>query len=151
MSLGGAQVTKLRNYEVAPIIHINLNLPPHLRYRNENILLSCLIPGPKKHGLLDTLYPMVEEMKALHTGIPNIYNNVLPRLCSIFMLGFSSLVGTKLHLLRLWGWRFQETQSHLSITVKSKLPEAPVTAITLVSPTGAFRQALTKTETPRNE
>jgi Transposase family tnp2 len=83
MSLGGAQVTKLQNYEVAPIIHINLNLPPYLRYRNENILLSCLIPGPKKHGLLDTLYPMVEEMKALHTDIPNIYNNATKTLLDL--------------------------------------------------------------------
>jgi len=61
---------------MTPMIVTNLNLPPEIRYRNENILLCLLIPGPKKHGLLDTfLYPFVEEMKALDAGIPNIYNS----------------------------------------------------------------------------
>ena len=76
MSIDGANITKLRNFEMTPMIVTNLNLPPEIRYRNENILLCLLIPGPKKHGLLDTfLYPFVEEMKALDAGIPNIYNS----------------------------------------------------------------------------
>jgi Transposase family tnp2 len=61
---------------VTPVILVNLSLYPQVRYRNENLLLSCLIPGSKKHVLLDTfLYPMVEEMKLLDAGIPGIYNH----------------------------------------------------------------------------
>ena len=75
MLLDGCQVTKLQNHETTPLIFINLNLTPQRRYRNENILLSCLIPGPRAHKNLDSfLFPVVQELKELGQGIPDCAN-----------------------------------------------------------------------------
>lgn len=67
----GCQITKLRNFSTNPVIIINLNLPPTIRYNTENILLSTIIPGPNKHGNFDSwLHPLVEELLLLgSTGL----------------------------------------------------------------------------------
>jgi hypothetical protein len=75
MLLDGFQAVKLGNYHVLPVIFINLNLPPEVRYRNENILLSCIVPGPHQPGDLNSfLYPMVQDLRQVGEGIPDVLN-----------------------------------------------------------------------------
>jgi hypothetical protein len=85
MLLDGFQAVQLGNHHVEPVILINLNLPPEERYLNENILLSCLIPGPKAPGDLNSfLFPMVEECKRLsEEGIDGVFNAFTKVLCEI--------------------------------------------------------------------
>ena len=70
LSIDGVQVTNKRNFEITPVIFINLNLPPDQRYKIENIMASAIIPGPKKSKDIDSfLRPMIDELKMLHDGI----------------------------------------------------------------------------------
>jgi hypothetical protein len=74
--LDGCQVTKLANHETCPVILTILNLPPEIRYNNENILLSLLIPGPRKYKDLNTfLFPLVEELHILADGVADVKND----------------------------------------------------------------------------
>jgi hypothetical protein len=73
--LDGVQLVERGNHSCTPVILINYNLPPALRYQKHNILLSLLIPGPKKYKDIDSfLYPLVEELKELGNGVP-AYNS----------------------------------------------------------------------------
>ncbi|CAG8578994.1 10212_t:CDS:2 [Cetraspora pellucida] len=52
----------------APIYMTILNFPRHIRYRNENLILVGIIPGPKEPNtkqLQNYLQPMVNELKQL--------------------------------------------------------------------------------------
>jgi hypothetical protein len=57
--------------QITPIILINLNLPPDQRYKNENILTSTIIPGPRKPKDINSfLRPLVDELEVLgQTGV----------------------------------------------------------------------------------
>lgn len=70
-------MTKLQNHKSTPVIFVNLSLPPSERYRTRNILLSCLIPGPKSHKDFDSfLVPTIEELNHLgREGVDNVYND----------------------------------------------------------------------------
>ena len=73
LSLDGMQLTNMKNYEITPVILINLNLPPDERYKIKNILASMLIPGPKKPKNIDTfLRPLVDELVLLDKGVSAI-------------------------------------------------------------------------------
>ena len=66
LSLDGFQLVNMKTHETTPVIIFNLNLPPAIRYRQENILTSFIIPGPRKHRDLDSsLLPLVEELEGL--------------------------------------------------------------------------------------
>ncbi len=52
--LDGVQVTNRQNYASNPVILMNYNLPPRIRQQQQNILLSFVIPGPRKHKDLDS-------------------------------------------------------------------------------------------------
>jgi hypothetical protein len=53
-----------------PIILVNLNLPPKVRYRLENILCVGVIPGPKQCKDLNSfLIPLIEELLELAEGV----------------------------------------------------------------------------------
>ena len=79
MLLDGFQATKLQNHATTPIIFINLNLPPQLRYGNDNILLSCLIPGPSNYKNLDSImYPILQELLQLEKGVEDVFNAYTP-------------------------------------------------------------------------
>lgn len=49
-----------------------LNLPRHMRYKRENILLVGIIPGPSEpsHDINPFLEPLVSELKDFWYGVP---------------------------------------------------------------------------------
>ena len=49
-----------------------LNLPRHLRFKRQNIILISIIPGPSdsKHNTISYLRPLVEELVNLWEGVP---------------------------------------------------------------------------------
>lgn len=57
-----------KSWEVGSIFLVCLNLPPHLRFRQENICLLGVIPGPHKPSTDEInhfLWPLVEELLQL--------------------------------------------------------------------------------------
>lgn len=63
-----------KSHSIGAIYLACLNLPPHLRYRPENIYLAGIIPGPKEPSLEqlnELLRPLVDELLALWN--PGIY------------------------------------------------------------------------------
>ena len=85
MLLDGFQVSKLRDHSMTPVIFIILNLTPRRLYRNKNILLSCLIPGPKKHKDANSfLFPVVEELLQLGDGVSDVYNAFTETNCELY-------------------------------------------------------------------
>jgi hypothetical protein len=72
LSSDGVKVFKSRRaFHIWPLLLINLNLPPNIRYKKTNMLLVGFIPGPKEpHDIDSFLYPLVQEFKKLGQGIP---------------------------------------------------------------------------------
>lgn len=62
-----------KSHSIGAVYMACLNLPPHLRFRPENIYLAGLIPGPKEpqvHEINHLLRPLVDELFQLwHRGI----------------------------------------------------------------------------------
>lgn len=62
-----------KSWEVGSIFLVCLNLPPHLRFRQENVCLLGVIPGPHKPSTDEInhfLWPLVEELLQLwSTGV----------------------------------------------------------------------------------
>lgn len=104
--MDGFQLVNRKNHTCTPVIFINLNLPPNERYRMSNVILSLIIPGPKKEKDLDSfLFPLVEEMDKLHEGISEVcdasmnYNITLKAwliLCTGDGPATASAMGTKI-------------------------------------------------------
>jgi hypothetical protein len=70
LMLDGVNVLNRSTHSTTPVLCVNYNLPPWMRYQKHNILLCLVIPGPRKHGDLDSfLYPLVEELKQLGDGV----------------------------------------------------------------------------------
>ena len=68
--LDGVQLVERGNHSCTPVICINYNLPPAIRYQKQNILLNLVIPGPKKYKDLDSyLQPLVDELQELGNGV----------------------------------------------------------------------------------
>jgi hypothetical protein len=58
-----------------PLMITNFNLPPEERNKAENVLLLGVIPGPSEPKLMNTfLYPLVQELLLLETGIDNVWD-----------------------------------------------------------------------------
>ena len=75
ISLDGLLVYKergARSYSMWPIVAFLMNLPPHLRYRPENVLLLGIIAGPSKPSNFNLfLRPVIDELKeAYGKGFP---------------------------------------------------------------------------------
>ena len=62
-----------KSHSIGVIYLALLNLPPHLRYRPENIFLAGIIPGPKEpqlHEINPLLRPLVDDLLELwNTGV----------------------------------------------------------------------------------
>jgi len=57
------------------ILFINANLPPDIRVKQENLMISALIPGPKAPKNFNSfLQPLVDELKKLQGNVW-LYNN----------------------------------------------------------------------------
>jgi hypothetical protein len=70
LELDGVQAKERGSHTSNPVILYLLNLPPELRTREDNLLLSMHIPGPRKHGDLDSfLRPLINELLELEAGI----------------------------------------------------------------------------------
>lgn len=70
-STDGVRLFKTRsNFQIYPLLLINLNLPPSESVKQNNLLLSGVVPGPKTPKDLDLfLWPLVWELKRLETGV----------------------------------------------------------------------------------
>ena len=72
-------------YSCGAIYLVILNLPRHLRYKKENMILLCLLPGGKEseQDLQKLLKPLVNELLLLWTGClfetPNSPSDILIR------------------------------------------------------------------------
>lgn len=56
-----------------PLLLINFNLPPEIRFRKENLICVGVIPGPSKPKDPDSfMWPMVEELLSLMVGEPTL-------------------------------------------------------------------------------
>lgn len=60
----------LKGYSVGGIYCVIMNLPRAIRYKQENVLLIGLIPGPKEpdHDINSFLDPMVKELNHFWSG-----------------------------------------------------------------------------------
>jgi hypothetical protein len=75
LSTDGLQLFAVGTDSVWPILLVNLNLKPEERFKKHNLLLCGIIPGPKNpKDIHSFLRPIVEELKALATGIENVYD-----------------------------------------------------------------------------
>ncbi|KAL3699449.1 hypothetical protein R1sor_017471 [Riccia sorocarpa] len=60
-----------KSYSIWPVMFINYNIPPWLSTKKGHILLSLIIPGPKKPSNFDVyMGPVVDELKLLWNGVP---------------------------------------------------------------------------------
>jgi hypothetical protein len=67
LSTDGVKVFKTRSaFYIWPIMLVNFNLPPSVRFKRHNMLLVGFTPGPNNPKDLDSfLWPLVAEMKKL--------------------------------------------------------------------------------------
>ena len=69
-ALDGVQVDALQSNEVWPLICLNLNLPPSLRFCEDNILPLGITPGPNDPVDIDSfISPMVDELQQLSEDV----------------------------------------------------------------------------------
>ncbi|KAL3692246.1 hypothetical protein R1sor_005897 [Riccia sorocarpa] len=64
-----------------PVVLTNYNVPPWLASKKGFLLLSLIIPGPKKVKNIDIyLEPLVEELQQLWTGVDDVYDGRTERI-----------------------------------------------------------------------
>jgi len=74
-STDGLQLFTVGTDCVWPLLLVNLNLKPEERFKKHNLLLCGIIPGPNNpKDIHSFLRPIVDELKALATGIENVYD-----------------------------------------------------------------------------
>jgi hypothetical protein len=70
LATDGFSPFKKRRVTAWPIVLINYNLPPHLRFRRENLICIGCVPGPKKPKDFDSyLWYFIMEMLRLAVGV----------------------------------------------------------------------------------
>ena len=74
-STDGYQIFRQNRNDCWVILFINANLPPDIRVKRENLMISALIPGPKAPKNFNSfLQPLVDELKKLQGNVW-LYNN----------------------------------------------------------------------------
>ena len=66
----GVQVVRQKTHDIWPLLLIQLNLPPKVRYKKRNLILLGIIPGPKQPSDFESFFqPMLDEFKRLEQGV----------------------------------------------------------------------------------
>jgi Transposase family tnp2 len=74
-STDGLTLFKVGTDSVWPLLLVNLNLEPQKRFKQHNLLLCGIIPGPNNpKDIHSFLRPIVDELKELAAGIDNVYD-----------------------------------------------------------------------------
>lgn len=64
ISVDGVSPFKFSQYTMWPVTVMLMNLPHHLRVKQENLLIPAIIPGPKQPWDLDSfMQPLVDELR----------------------------------------------------------------------------------------
>ncbi|KAL3675028.1 hypothetical protein R1sor_024976 [Riccia sorocarpa] len=72
---------KSSSHSTWPVVLTNYNVPPWLASKKGFLLLSLIIPGPKKVKNIDIyLEPLVEELQQLWTGVDDVYDGRTERI-----------------------------------------------------------------------
>ncbi|KAL3691577.1 hypothetical protein R1sor_005228 [Riccia sorocarpa] len=72
---------KSSSHSTRPVVLTNYNVPPWLASKKGFLLLSLIIPGPKKVKNIDIyLEPLVEELHQLWTGVDDVYDGRTERI-----------------------------------------------------------------------
>ena len=75
LTTDGLSLFQVGNHSVWPIVALNYNLPPEIRFKKANILLCGIIPGPSSpKDIHSFLRPLVDELKSLEEGIESVYD-----------------------------------------------------------------------------
>lgn len=70
LSSDGISLFKVGGFSVTPILLINYNFPQTERYKDENMYVLGIIPGPKKPKDMNSFFlPVVEELLMLEKGV----------------------------------------------------------------------------------
>ena len=97
---------KRRSKTAWPIGLFNYNLPPDVRFHQENIIPIGTIPGPKKpHDFNSFIWPLMEELFQLELGKKKAYDalsEALFILHAYLIVGFSDIPAMSL-LMRMKG------------------------------------------------
>lgn len=73
LMLDGFNPAKRRATSLWPVILLNYSLPPEIRYKNENVLVSLVIPGCPK-DMDSFLRPLIEDLKEIATEGVLVYD-----------------------------------------------------------------------------
>ncbi|KAL3689491.1 hypothetical protein R1sor_015800 [Riccia sorocarpa] len=72
---------KSSSHSTWPVVLTNYNVPPWLASKKSFLLLTLIIPGPKKVKNFDVyLQPLVEELQQLWTGVDDVYDDRTTRI-----------------------------------------------------------------------
>ncbi|KAL3683528.1 hypothetical protein R1sor_001550 [Riccia sorocarpa] len=75
------QTVKSSSHSTWPVVLTNYNVPPCLASKKGFLLLSLIIPRPKKVKNIDIyLEPLVEELQQLWTGVDDVYDGRMERI-----------------------------------------------------------------------
>jgi len=78
-SADGYQIFRQKRDDCWVVLLLNANLPPAVRVKRENLLISVLIPGPKAPKNFNSfLRPLVEDLKLLQGGFSSRYSAFIP-------------------------------------------------------------------------
>lgn len=84
---------KGKKHSVWPLMLVCLNLPPAIRFKQENVLCLGIMPGPSKPKDIDSfLRPMIDEFKLLQIGVENVWD-----------ASFNSYFTLKAHIVAITG------------------------------------------------
>lgn len=73
-STDGYQIFRQKTDSCWILMFINANLPPTIRVKKENLLISAIIPGPNQPKDFNSfLRPIIDELKVLQGKINKLY------------------------------------------------------------------------------
>jgi len=68
--MDGVQVVRQKTHDVWPILLIQNNLPPDMRYKKDNLITVGIIPGPKQsYDFESFLHPLIDQFKRWKRGV----------------------------------------------------------------------------------